>query len=732
MRRGDRRRRAGDGRGGRPPVVPGHVRGRVVSPRPSKDLARRDPFGVVPLLHAVDDRGPLRLRERDEADARSPRRGGGDRSRHGGGVSLHDPADGRRADARRRGPDGPAGSRGRGRSRREVASPDHEGVVADRPDRSGVRGPRGGQGGRGRGGVESRGAPPERCRGLFAPLRGLDSAVLTSLAIDRRPDWRTFTAVGGDGTSDPDRDAARLLADAFGRPSVEVPVLDRPESPLDRWRRMVGALGVLLGTPNEIAINALAEAVRDAGIKVAISGEGADEIFGGYEPVLRIVQAIAASSPTEEVAAASLIQSIAWIPPHRQSELLHPDWIEAIGPHEALVRETAASIADGARRDPALSPMAATGESLGTARALESRVHARVGGGPSSVRRSTGGGGRVARGDPRSLPCRSRGSRPDEDDASKGVRRSASIGDRGAGQGQLPRPVRALGELDAGGCRGPRGRRPAARRPRCGAGSGARPDDRPGRWRTSGPGRWRPGWSFGPDRLGAWPRRFDFDFATPSPPISRSRLREFEGPAVIGRSRDADVMLVDPGISRRHAKLVPGDMGEWLVEDLHSTRGTKVNGRRLDPGDMHSLVPGDLVEINPWSLLVLDDGPRSDRRPAERIGRDGPDRGCGESTAAGEIRRPGRCGPEDRRLVGRGGGLRRHARLAPGRQRPRSSDAAARRRARDPRVSIRARRRDEETQPRGFLAHPAGRGGSNARGPSAWRPTRTSRAVRAS
>ena len=80
---------------------------------------------------------------------------------------------------------------------------------------------------------------------------------------------------------------------------------------------------------------------------------------------------------------------------------------------------------------------------------------------------------------------------------------------------------------------------------------------------------------------------------------------------MIGRSRDADVMLVDPGISRRHAKLVPGDMGEWLVEDLHSTRGTKVNGRRLDPGDMHSLVPGDLVEINPWSPLVLDDGPRS-------------------------------------------------------------------------------------------------------------------------
>ena len=49
---------------------------------------------------------------------------------------------------------------------------------------------------------------------------------------------------------------------------------------------------------------ARAEAVRDAGIKVAISGEGADELFGGYEPVLRIAEAVAATSPSTEAAAA--------------------------------------------------------------------------------------------------------------------------------------------------------------------------------------------------------------------------------------------------------------------------------------------------------------------------------------------------------------------------------------------------------------------------------------------
>ena len=87
------------------------------------------------------------------------------------------------------------------------------------------------------------------------------------------------------------------------------------------------------------------------------------------------------------------------------------------------------------------------------------------------------------------------------------------------------------------------------------------------------------------------------------------QTREFETASVLGRSRDADLLLMDPGVSRRHAMLLPGDPGEWFVEDLHSTRGTIVNGRRLEPGEMVSIIPGDLIEINPWSMLVLDDNP---------------------------------------------------------------------------------------------------------------------------
>ncbi len=52
--------------------------------------------------------------------------------------------------------------------------------------------------------------------------------------------------------------------------------------------------------------------------------------------------------------------------------------------------------------------------------------------------------------------------------------------------------------------------------------------------------------------------------------------------AVIGRSRDCDVVLADPNVSRRHAEVRPDGHGGWQVRDLGSTNGVKVNGRRID------------------------------------------------------------------------------------------------------------------------------------------------------
>jgi hypothetical protein len=64
--------------------------------------------------------------------------------------------------------------------------------------------------------------------------------------------------------------------------------------------------------------------------------------------------------------------------------------------------------------------------------------------------------------------------------------------------------------------------------------------------------------------------------------------------AVMGRSRDCDVVLEDPNVSRRHAEVRPSG-GGWIVNDLGSTNGIKVNGRRVD--GPQSLRPGDVVEL---------------------------------------------------------------------------------------------------------------------------------------
>jgi hypothetical protein len=62
---------------------------------------------------------------------------------------------------------------------------------------------------------------------------------------------------------------------------------------------------------------------------------------------------------------------------------------------------------------------------------------------------------------------------------------------------------------------------------------------------------------------------------------------------VIGRSRDSDVMLDDPNVSRRHAEL-RHEGGAWIVADLGSTNGVKVNGKRVQE---RALAPGDEITL---------------------------------------------------------------------------------------------------------------------------------------
>ena len=51
-----------------------------------------------------------------------------------------------------------------------------------------------------------------------------------------------------------------------------------------------------------------------------------------------------------------------------------------------------------------------------------------------------------------------------------------------------------------------------------------------------------------------------------------------DGPVVLGRDPDCNIPLQDFGVSRRHAMISPTSNGEFVLKDLQSTNGTRVNG----------------------------------------------------------------------------------------------------------------------------------------------------------
>jgi hypothetical protein len=66
------------------------------------------------------------------------------------------------------------------------------------------------------------------------------------------------------------------------------------------------------------------------------------------------------------------------------------------------------------------------------------------------------------------------------------------------------------------------------------------------------------------------------------------------GGVTIGRSRQADVVIDDPNVSRQHAEIRPRG-GSWVLTDLGSTNGSSLNGRRIAGPEV--LKPGDEIEI---------------------------------------------------------------------------------------------------------------------------------------
>lgn len=186
---------------------------------------------------------------------------------------------------------------------------------------------------------------------------GLDSSIIVDCAARARGDQPLpLFCAGSDDEALNEFKFARQVAGPLGCELEEI-VIDAAEF-ARHWRHLVRFKGLPLSTPNEISIYQLASALRRQ-CTVTLTGEGADEIFGGYTiPQFsaydfdRCARDPADVSPAEPFAMAMImahgraffvndtdhyLSTSTWVAPAAKAHLLAPDaWAGLEGDREVF------------------------------------------------------------------------------------------------------------------------------------------------------------------------------------------------------------------------------------------------------------------------------------------------------------------------------------------------------------------------------------------------------------
>jgi pSer/pThr/pTyr-binding forkhead associated (FHA) protein len=80
----------------------------------------------------------------------------------------------------------------------------------------------------------------------------------------------------------------------------------------------------------------------------------------------------------------------------------------------------------------------------------------------------------------------------------------------------------------------------------------------------------------------------------------------------IGRVEENTIEIADASVSSRHAQLTKDD-GDYVLRDIGSTNGTRVNGRELPEGEDFKLGDGDSVAFGKIAVLYNSEVPAPSR-----------------------------------------------------------------------------------------------------------------------
>ncbi|HEX8159617.1 MAG TPA: asparagine synthase (glutamine-hydrolyzing) [Solirubrobacteraceae bacterium] len=143
---------------------------------------------------------------------------------------------------------------------------------------------------------------------------GLDSSLVSALAAEIMPDLHTFNIAYRGCWPHDEREFARVAAQRAGTRHHQVEV--DPALFPELLPEVVWHMGQPNADPITVSTYALFGAVRAAGFKVALTGDGADELFGGYERLRA-----AMSVPADGDWVTSYVDALAGIPRALRHEL---------------------------------------------------------------------------------------------------------------------------------------------------------------------------------------------------------------------------------------------------------------------------------------------------------------------------------------------------------------------------------------------------------------------------
>ena len=194
---------------------------------------------------------------------------------------------------------------------------------------------------------------------------GLDSAIIATVCkeMGATDALRTWCAVDERDTSGDGAHAERVAA-MLGAEHRCITV--RKEDFEAWWMRLVEDGGLPLSTPNQIAIHMVAREMREAGVKVALTGEGADELFAGYGPPMLAGldwaaaraggdrAAIKAKYGTEHLGDETdhYLRVNSWIATQAKGAVFQPEFMKEVGDDDALTDEIETAFTDCGAEEP--------------------------------------------------------------------------------------------------------------------------------------------------------------------------------------------------------------------------------------------------------------------------------------------------------------------------------------------------------------------------------------------